>query len=157
MIHSMAGGKLQEIDFVNLAKVEIIDGVFKGEIYWYITEIVALKENDFVYVPFGKNNTLLKAKVLRIDKNVSTRTTPIPFKRLKKISSIALWIIKINNLFNLFFFINNEKTPVKLVFFYKLNLYFLSNFLKFGIVWNEQAKLLCLNFCFFLEKIYGTN
>ena len=70
--------------------IEIVDGVFKGEIYWYITEIVALKENDFVYVPFGKNNTLLKAKVLRIDKNVSTRTTPIPFKRLKKISSIAL-------------------------------------------------------------------
>ena len=26
MIHSMAGGKLQEIDFVNLAKVEIVDG-----------------------------------------------------------------------------------------------------------------------------------
>ena len=79
--------KLFKREFEKYNKLLNIEWTFAEKGTNYFQQLI---ENDFVYVPFGKNNTLLKAKVLRIDKNVSTRTTPIPFKRLKKISSIAL-------------------------------------------------------------------
>ncbi len=87
MIHSLAGGILNENKPINIAKVEIVDDYYCGT-FWYVNEILNLKENDFVVVPFGKQNVLVKGKVLKIEKHVSPQASPIPLKHLKKIVSI---------------------------------------------------------------------
>ena len=87
MIHSLAGGDIKKIKVNNFATVELLEGISKGSIYWYITKIDGLKEGDIVLVPFGKLNSLTKAKVLRIDKNVSSQASPIPTSHAKEIYS----------------------------------------------------------------------
>ncbi len=83
MIHSLSGGVVKEDRSGDFAKVEI-----EGEgFFWYLSDIFGLKEGDFVLVPFGKTNKLVRAKVIRIDKDISYKASPIPFKHAKKISS----------------------------------------------------------------------
>jgi len=84
MIHSLAGGILSDNKKLDFAKVEILSDYYSG-IFWYITEIPKLKVGDIVVVPFGKNEILVEGKVLKIDKNISSQTAPIPIKRAKKI------------------------------------------------------------------------
>lgn len=86
MIHSLSGGILSENKPLDFVKVEIQDDYFSG-IFWYITEIKNLKVGDFVLVPFGKQDVLVKAKILRIDKNVSPLSSPVPTKHAKHIFS----------------------------------------------------------------------
>ena len=89
MIHSLSGGVLKDEKLYDLAKIEIIEGTLKGDIYWYINNIFTLKENDIVLIPLGKNDMLTKGKVLRIDKSVSEKNSPIQVKRMKEIHSIV--------------------------------------------------------------------
>ena len=81
MIHSLSGGIVSEDIRADFVKVEI-----EGEgSFWYVSKIADLKEGDFVVVPFGRNAKEVKAKGLRIDKNVSYQISPIPFKHAKTI------------------------------------------------------------------------
>jgi len=81
MIHSLSGGVMRDVQYVDFAKVEI-----EGEgIFWYINNIDGLKEGDKVIVPFGKSGQKVVGKVLRIDKSVSSQVSPIPFKHAKHI------------------------------------------------------------------------
>lgn len=83
MIHSMCGGTTCEVKHYDFAKVEIEnEGIF-----WYVSTICDLKEGDRVRVPYGRLETLVEAKVLRIDKNVSSQTSPISLKRARYIHS----------------------------------------------------------------------
>ena len=86
MIHSLSGGILSENKLFNFAKVEILNDYYSG-IFWYVFDGLKLKVGDVVWVPFGKQEILVKGKVLRIDKNVSQQSSPIPFKMAKKIVS----------------------------------------------------------------------
>ncbi len=89
MIHSLAGGEIRELLCADFAKVEIVeDGAFKGNKLWYICEIKDAKAGDFVLAPIGAYNRLYKAKIERIDKQVNSQVSPIPFKRAKKIVKI---------------------------------------------------------------------
>ena len=81
MIHSLSGGVLSENNIVDIAKVQFET----GEIYWYICNIENIKVGQIVLVPFGKSDKPTKAKILRIDKNVSSQTSPVPFSRMKEI------------------------------------------------------------------------
>ena len=56
MIHSLAGGSIRDISFLDFAKVEILEGVQKGSWFWYITDIPNLKAQDEVFVPLGATN-----------------------------------------------------------------------------------------------------
>lgn len=85
MIHSLAGGKIKDLDFADFAKVEILDGETQGKISWYITNILDLNVGDTVLVPVGLNNTQTPAKVLKIERNLSSQVSPIPIKRAKEI------------------------------------------------------------------------
>ena len=85
MIHSLAGGSIKKTKVNDFAKVELLEGTSKGGIFWYITKISDLKEGDNILVPFGKLNALTKAKVLRIDKAVSSQASPIPVHQAKEI------------------------------------------------------------------------
>ena len=85
MIHSLAGGKIKDLDFADFAKVEILDGEAQGKISWYITNILDLNVEDTVLVPVGLNNTQTPAKVLKIERNLSSQVSPIPIKRAKEI------------------------------------------------------------------------
>ena len=87
MIHSLAGGSIRNIKINNFAKVELIEGLNKGGIFWYITKI-DLAEGDIVLVPFGKFDALTKAEVLRVDKGVSSQCSPVPVSRAKYVHSI---------------------------------------------------------------------
>lgn len=87
MIHSLAGGVLKDKKTYNFAKVELLDDYYSG-VFWYISTIKNLKENDFVLVPFKNGDIKLKAKVLRVDKNVSEDCSPISVKRAQEILSL---------------------------------------------------------------------
>lgn len=86
MIHSCAGGVIREKRCFDFAKVEIIA---TGEVRWYITKLPLLTAGDFVIVPYGRENKAEKAKVLRIDKNVSEQVSPVPARQAKEIISIC--------------------------------------------------------------------
>lgn len=85
MIHSLAGGVVKESQFFDFVKVKFDD----GSSFWYINDIFDLKVGDYVLAPIGKNEILTRAEVLRIDKNINGQTSPIPLKRMKKISQRA--------------------------------------------------------------------
>lgn len=87
MIHSLAGGSIRDISYLDFAKVEILEGVQKGSWFWYIADIPNLKALDEVMVPLGINNQKTRGKVLRIDYGVSSQNSPVPTKRAKKIIS----------------------------------------------------------------------
>lgn len=86
MIHSLAGGSIKPLKINNWSKVELLEGVSKGQIFWYITNI-DLAPGDLVLVPLGSLNSLYKARVLRVDKNVSAYSSPIPQSRAKYVYS----------------------------------------------------------------------
>lgn len=83
MIHSLAGGDIRGDKFFDFAKVEILDGESKGDIRWYTFLIFGLEVGDIVVVPNGYSTT--KAKVLQIDRKVSSFSAPIPPKHAKEI------------------------------------------------------------------------
>lgn len=83
MIHSLSGGKLKINNSFDFAKVQICEGVEKGRLYWFICPFKDVCKNDIVLVPLGQENIPVKALVLRIDKNISEQTSPLPIKRMK--------------------------------------------------------------------------
>jgi len=83
MIHSLAGGNLGNVRYLDFVKVEILDSPFSGGIYWYTTKLKDLEPKDIVLVPLESKQ--LKAKVLRVDKNVSSFASPVPVNRAKSI------------------------------------------------------------------------
>ena len=85
MIHSLAGGRIQDDKHSDFAKVEIAQGNLAGKIFWYKTDIAGLQVGDDVIVPFGQDNLRIAGKVVRIDKNVSNSVAPIPSKKAKSI------------------------------------------------------------------------
>ena len=83
MIHSLAGGELRTQTIKTLAKLQ-----FEAEpekFYWYICDIKNVCAGDFVLAPFGIIDSLHKAKVVQVDKNVASTTFPIPFSKLKSV------------------------------------------------------------------------
>ncbi len=72
-----------DFEIKDFAKVQLLN---ENTILWFINPFAELKINDLVLVPF--NNKLLTAKVLKIEKNLTTHTSPIPIKRAKEIHSI---------------------------------------------------------------------
>ena len=87
MIHSMAGGSLQNVSYNDYAKVKILTGSSANSIFWYLSTN-GLKEGNIVKVTVGPNNIQEEAIVLRIDKNVSSQMSPVPYKRVKNIIKI---------------------------------------------------------------------
>ena len=85
MIHSLAGGKLQNVEYCDFAKVQLSQGNLAGKIFWYKSNINDLKVGDDVIVPFGDGGMRIAGKVVKIDKNVSSQLSPIPYKRAKSI------------------------------------------------------------------------
>ncbi len=89
MIHSMAGGNLGSFESYDYAKVEILEGINAGKLYWYKTNIFNLKVGDKVLVPIDRDNKRVLARVLRIDKRVNSHAAPVPSKNAKYIICIV--------------------------------------------------------------------
>ena len=87
MIHSLAGGSFREKQVLDFAKVEIVDGIQKGDKFWYILKDRTLSVGDKVIVPLGRNNIRQNAIILRIDYSVVEGQTPVPIKLAKEIIS----------------------------------------------------------------------
>ena len=83
MIHSLSGGIIKDEYYKDYALVEILDGDFKGKKFWYISEISVLLVGDIVKV--SVYNKIVTAKVIRIDKDISNKCSPIPPKHAKTI------------------------------------------------------------------------
>lgn len=81
MIHSLSGGVMSDVASSDFAKVEISGEGF----FWYKSDISGLKAGDKVVVPFGRFGQETEAEVVRVDKNVSSQVSPVPFKRAKSI------------------------------------------------------------------------
>ena len=94
MIHSLAGGELKQNKTYDFAKVVILDGLHKNETFWYVCNLPNINEDDVVIVPVGKNNLLVKAKIIRIDKNISQQTAPIRINQAKEIlKKLWYWLL----------------------------------------------------------------
>lgn len=89
MIHSLAGGVIDNLDFRNFAKVRIVEGEQKGAVFWYVFDMVELEEGNTVIVPVGLKNVETKGVVEKIEYNVSKQVAPVPAKRAKKIYRIV--------------------------------------------------------------------
>ena len=85
MIHSLAGGKIGDVSYNTFAKVKIIEEPHKDCLAWYISNIPLLVEGDQVLVPYGDKSALYKAEVVRVDKNVSSQTSPVSVRRAKEV------------------------------------------------------------------------
>jgi len=85
MIHSMAGGRLGEFKTADFAKVKIIEGENMGAVAFYICSHLNLNEGDSVLVSYS--NKMVKAQVLRVDKNVSSDRSPVSMVRAKRVVS----------------------------------------------------------------------
>lgn len=85
MIHSLAGGSFKEKRILDFCKVEIIENICSGMILWYICEGLDLMVGDKVIVPVGRNNSHLRAKVLRVDKSCVEGQTPVPLNMAKEV------------------------------------------------------------------------
>ena len=78
MIHSLSGGVIADSFPRAYAKVEIC-----GAPYWYLApfEVAA---GDRVLAPFGKDDRLVEATVLRVE-TCGPDTAPVPFSRAKSL------------------------------------------------------------------------
>ena len=85
MIHSLAGGELKEKRVFDFAKVELMEGIMKGDLLWYIVDNSSVAEGDVVIVPVGRTNQKTKARVVRIDRKRVEGMTPVPINVAKKI------------------------------------------------------------------------
>lgn len=82
MIHSLAGGKLKDLDYADFVKVKF-EYLGEEKIGWYITDIIDLKIGDTVLIPYGFPATELHGIVQKIERNLSSQVAPIPIKRTK--------------------------------------------------------------------------
>ena len=83
MIHSLCGGKLRDNQIFDVVKVKFISNPMAGERpYWYKSNIPLLKVGDIVLAPFGKDERVYEAEVLRIDKCVNEQCLPIPASKM---------------------------------------------------------------------------
>ena len=87
MIHSLAGGELRETQICNIAKVQILAG--DNPMLFFVCNQKNIKVGDIVLVPYGKLDDLVKAKVVRVDKNVDMPNFPISASKLKSIFAKA--------------------------------------------------------------------
>ncbi len=85
MIHSLAGGSIREKKVADFYKVELLEGINKGGLYWYISSIKNLNEGDIVIVPIGANNIHTKGQIKKIQKSVVQGCSPVPFNVVKSI------------------------------------------------------------------------
>lgn len=85
MIHSLAGGKLAELNYNDYVKVEIMEGENVGKRFWYKRGDVDIAVDDIVIVPLI--NKEVKARVIRIEYNLSSQLSPIPSNKTKYIIS----------------------------------------------------------------------
>ena len=85
MIHSLAGGSFKEKRVFDFAKVELMEGIQKGDFLWYIVDNPLIAEGDEVFVPVGRANQKTKARVVRIDKKRVEGMTPVPINIAKRI------------------------------------------------------------------------
>lgn len=88
MIHSLAGGELGKDGSVDIAKVEYVTEYNGKKVGYYLIEQIKIKVGDIVIVPVGRQLETTKAKVVRIDNNVSIKCTPFPFKMMKAILKV---------------------------------------------------------------------
>ena len=84
MIHSMAGGELGSFDVCDFAKVKILSGNNANNEIWFKCQIASAKVGDKCFV-YDNENQLVEGEILRIDKQVSSFSSPVPFKRAKSI------------------------------------------------------------------------
>lgn len=83
MIHSLAGGKLQNVVNFSGAKVKV--NKYEKN-YWFINPFSNLKIGDNVLVPVG--NEILLGEVIKIEDNISSQISPVPYKKMKEILNI---------------------------------------------------------------------
>lgn len=52
MIHSLAGGKLKDLDYADFVKVKF-EYSGEGKIGWFVTDIIDINIGDTVIIPYG--------------------------------------------------------------------------------------------------------
>ncbi len=87
MIHQMCGGALKDNKILSVVKVKFINNpLCLDRPYWYLNEIVGLKQGELVLAPFGKNQTLYKAEVIRVDNGVNQQSFPMPISKMQTVT-----------------------------------------------------------------------
>lgn len=83
MIHSLAGGKIKDLEFADFVKVRF-EYLGESRVGWFITDLFDLAVGDSVVVPYGPH-TEVQGVVEKIERNLSNQTAPLPLNRAKYI------------------------------------------------------------------------
>lgn len=85
MIHSLAGGKIKDLEFADFVKVRF-EVAGEQKLGWYITDIVDLQVGSSVEIPYGYPPKQIIGTVQKIERNLSNQVAPVPIKRAKYIT-----------------------------------------------------------------------
>ena len=83
MIHSLSGGFVRELEYADFVKVKITSGESAGQMFWYKTDILYIAAGDMVKVPL--KGQVVEGEVVKLERNVSNQTAPIPIKRAQSV------------------------------------------------------------------------
>lgn len=81
MIHSLSGGVIKSSEKYTFIKVEV-----GGETRWLVCDDTNVAVGDTAVFDDGK--TLIRGKVLRVDKGISGDCAPVPLKKIGKTEAI---------------------------------------------------------------------
>mgnify|MGYP006916089930 CR=1 FL=1 len=83
MIHSLSGGFVRELEYADFVKVKILTGESVGMLFWYKTDLIDIKIGDKVEVLL--KGQPVEGEIVKIERNQSNQTAPIPIKRAQSI------------------------------------------------------------------------
>ena len=84
MIHSLAGGKLKDLEYADFVKV-CFEYLGEKKLGWYITDLIDIAVGDHVIIPYGYPSVEIEGTIEKIERNLSSQVSPIPIKRAKHI------------------------------------------------------------------------
>lgn len=82
MIHSLSGGVISEVGYHTFVKLTFDHPVYGDRPYWYLCPFPEAEEGDSALAPVGRQNTLLKGTIVKVERNVSAQCSPVPMNRI---------------------------------------------------------------------------
>ncbi len=88
MIHSLSGGVIADVGYHTFAKVVFREPAYADRPYWYLCPFSQAEAGDEALAPAGRQGTLLRGTIVKVERNVSAQCSPVPMNR---IGELAQW------------------------------------------------------------------
>lgn len=88
MIHSLSGGVIADNGYYTFVKVVFEDERYADRPYWFVSPTSSVEVGNAVLASPSKQSPALRARVVKVEKNVSSQCSPIPMNRITEIQAI---------------------------------------------------------------------